>query len=125
MGDPEVALHVALRVKTDRWWALGGKMTKKLTDYQTKRNFKKTSGRAERPQSDRLIIPVSSTKCLRLEQNGVFRSWAVTKGHLSIRRMNDSPPRWKITHSTMVISSAIQFTNGAQRCRPNRSPARR
>jgi hypothetical protein len=38
-------------------------MTKKLTDYQTKRNFEKTSGRAERPQSDRLIIPVSSTKC--------------------------------------------------------------
>jgi len=64
-------------------------MAKKLTDYQAKRDFKKTSepsGKAKIRAAEypRFVIQKhAATRLhydLRLEHDGVFKSWAVTKG---------------------------------------------
>ena len=62
---------------------------KKLADYQAKRDFKKTSepsgkGKVRAAEYPRFVIQKhAATRLhydLRLEHDGVFKSWAVTKG---------------------------------------------
>ena len=64
-------------------------MTKKLADYQAKRDFTRTSepeGRAETKPGARLRFVVQKHDAtrlhydFRLELDGVFKSWAVAKG---------------------------------------------
>ena len=64
-------------------------MAAKLADYDAKRDFEKTqepSGRAEVAPSDRLRFVIQKHDAtrlhydFRLEWDGVFKSWAVTKG---------------------------------------------
>src|ERR1700729_2175181 len=63
--------------------------TRKLADYAAKRDFKQTaepSGKAKVPASSRLRYVIQKQDPprlhydLRLELDGVFKSWAVTKG---------------------------------------------
>ncbi len=89
-------------------------MKGKLSTYRAKRDFTKTaepSGSAIRKaEYPRFVIQKhDATRLhydLRLELDGVFKSWAVTKVPRSIRRTNVSRWRSRIIRSTTAISKA-------------------
>ena len=85
----------------------------KLTTYQQKRDFKFTaepSGAVAVPKSDRLRYVIqkhAATRLhydLRLEVDGVFKSWAVTRGPSLNPKDRAWPWRWRTTRSTTAIS---------------------
>jgi DNA ligase D-like protein (predicted 3'-phosphoesterase) len=87
-----------------------------LSKYREKRDFKKTaepSGEAGIKSSNRrrfIIQKHDATRLhydLRIEMDGVFKSWAVTKRPFgSILMTRGWRSRSKITRSTMAISKA-------------------
>jgi DNA ligase D-like protein (predicted 3'-phosphoesterase) len=90
-------------------------MADNLSKYRAKRDFQKTnqpSGQAQVKPSNRrrfVIQKHDATRLhydLRLELDGVFKSWAVTKGRRLIRMTSAWPSRLKITRSTTATSKA-------------------
>jgi len=89
--------------------------SKTLTTYRKKRDFDKTS----EPRGDAAVAPSKRRRFviqkhdatrlhydLRLEFDGVFKSWAVTRVPRSIRVTSGSRSRWRITRSITAISKA-------------------
>jgi len=77
---------------------------RKLSTYRKKRDFEKTdepSARSRSPRRKRrrfVIQKHAATRLhydLRLEFDGVFKSWAVTRGPRLIRMTSASPWRWR------------------------------
>ena len=100
---------------------------KKLTVYQAKRDFSKTaepSGKAKTAPSKRLRFVVQKHDAtrlhydLRLELDGVFKSWAVTKGPSWTLTTSASPLRLRITRwTTVILRERYQRANmAAARC---------
>ena len=92
---------------------------KKLSTYRKKRDFDKTA----EPSGDVKVAPAKQRRFviqkhdatrlhydLRLEFDGVFKSWAVTEDPRLIRATSGSRSRSRITHSTTAISKAPSRT---------------
>ena len=88
---------------------------KKLSQYRAKRDFKKTAEPAGKTairsaQYPRFVIQKhDATRLhydLRLEVDGVFKSWAVPKGPSSTRTTSAWPWRWRTIRSTTATSKA-------------------
>ena len=88
---------------------------KKLSTYRKKRDFGKTA----EPSGDVKVAPAKQRRFviqkhdatrlhydLRLELDGVFKSWAVTRAPRSIRTTSGSRSRSRIIRSTTAISKA-------------------
>ena len=86
-----------------------------LSTYRKKRDFEKTA----EPSGDRPVKPSKQRRFviqkhaatrlhydLRLELDGVFKSWAVTRGPRSIRTTSGSPSRSRTIRSTTATSKA-------------------
>jgi DNA ligase D-like protein (predicted 3'-phosphoesterase) len=82
-----------------------------LQTYRKKRQFDVTPeprGRVGRAKGNQFVIQKHAARRLhydlRLELDGVMKSWAVTRGPSPFRARNVSRSRWRITRSSTTSS---------------------